>query len=62
MDLWLVNWQRGVRARYLYYPGGSTLYCLIRGGGGSSGGDVGVAVGGGYLGPLREGRIDVSET
>ena len=42
-------------------PRGSTLYCLIRGGGGSSGGNGG-DVGGGYLGPLREGRIDVSET
>ena len=30
--------------------------------GGGSGGDVGVGVGGGYLGPLREGRGEVSET
>ena len=58
MDLWLVNWQRGDRARYLYYPGGSTLYGLKRGCSGS-GGDVGV--GGGYLGPLREGRGGVCE-
>ena len=43
---------------YLYYPRGSTLYRLIHGGGGGSGGDVG----GGYLGPLREGRGEVSET
>ena len=57
MDLWLVNWQRRVRAWYLYYPGGSTLYRLIRGGGGSGGG-----VGGGYLGSLRKGRGDVSDS